>query len=218
MAARAYRPAPRPLHPERPRRDRHARQRRPSAPSAVTRGRTGRRRILAIDGTGLTAILEGQPVGYLERVSSAVTPAASSPSTASPISETCTSSWPNRRCGIVGWLVGQAADWLDLGHLDRLLDDCSPDDGYGAFCSTSASARSLTPPAGNSGPPTPHHELGLRQRLHRCTSPALAAMSARRVTVAILVAALADENAGGVRRRLDDQRRPDQRPGLGQEL
>ena len=40
----------------------------------------------------------------------------------------------HRRRGIASWLLGQAADWLHLGHLDRLLDYCSPDDkGYRAF-------------------------------------------------------------------------------------
>jgi GNAT superfamily N-acetyltransferase len=38
-----------------------------------------------------------------------------------------------RRCGIASWLLGQAADWLDLGHLDQLLYYCSPDDGYRTF-------------------------------------------------------------------------------------
>lgn len=39
-----------------------------------------------------------------------------------------------RRRGIAGWLLGQAAGWLRLGHIDRLLDYASPEDhDYIAF-------------------------------------------------------------------------------------
>lgn len=33
----------------------------------------------------------------------------------------------HRRRGIAGWLLGQAANWLQLGHIDRLLDYATPD-------------------------------------------------------------------------------------------
>lgn len=39
-----------------------------------------------------------------------------------------------RRQGVGRWLVGEAAHWLRLGHVDRLLDYCDPEDaGYLAF-------------------------------------------------------------------------------------
>ncbi|MGH8930090.1 MAG: GNAT family N-acetyltransferase [Egibacteraceae bacterium] len=40
----------------------------------------------------------------------------------------------HRRRGIASWLLGQAADWLRLGHVDRLLDYSTPEqEGYIAF-------------------------------------------------------------------------------------
>lgn len=40
----------------------------------------------------------------------------------------------HRRRGIAGWLLGQAAEWLRLGHVDRLLDYATPDESdYIAF-------------------------------------------------------------------------------------
>lgn len=39
-----------------------------------------------------------------------------------------------RRRGIASWLLGQAAQWLRLGHVDRLLDYSTPEqEGYIAF-------------------------------------------------------------------------------------
>lgn len=40
----------------------------------------------------------------------------------------------HRRRGVASWLLGQAAEWLRLGHVDRLLDYCVPDEhGCDAF-------------------------------------------------------------------------------------
>lgn len=40
----------------------------------------------------------------------------------------------HRRQGMAGWLLGEAAEWLRLGHVDRLLDYSTPEqDGYVAF-------------------------------------------------------------------------------------
>ncbi len=41
---------------------------------------------------------------------------------------------PHRRRGIASWLLGQAAGWLRLGHVDRLLGYSTPEEeGYIAF-------------------------------------------------------------------------------------
>lgn len=50
----------------------------------------------------------------------------------------------HRRQGVAGWLLGQAADWLRMGHVDRLLDYSAPEDpGYVAFL-RAAGFRELT--------------------------------------------------------------------------
>ena len=46
---------------------------------------------------------------------------------------------PYRRRGVATWLLGQAAGWLRLARVSRLLDYASPDEpdtGYRAFLAT----------------------------------------------------------------------------------
>ena len=60
----------------------------------------------------------------------------------------------HRRRGVATWLLGQAARWLELGHVDRLLDYTSLDDpaqpdgtGYRMLLAASASRSSPGPSA-----------------------------------------------------------------------
>lgn len=91
-------------------------------------------RTLGPNGTRFTAVLAGAEVGYVEvdiRRGDSGRVAASQ-------------GWadignlhvaePHRRKGIARWLVGQAADWLLLGHIARLLDYATTEhDGYLRF-------------------------------------------------------------------------------------
>jgi GNAT superfamily N-acetyltransferase len=91
-------------------------------------------RRLGVNGTRFTAVLDGAEVGYVEV-------ADLSGDTGRIVRQ---SGWADvgnlhvaedhRRRGIATWLLGQAAEWLRLGHVDRLLDYCTPEEtGYRAF-------------------------------------------------------------------------------------
>jgi GNAT superfamily N-acetyltransferase len=91
-------------------------------------------RTLGINGTRLTATLNGDVLGYLEvdtRLGDANRAVRHE-------------GWADignfhievrhRRCGIGSWLVGEAANWLRLGHIDRLLAYATPaEESYVAF-------------------------------------------------------------------------------------
>jgi len=71
---------------------------------------------------------------------------------------------PNRRQGVATWLLGQAADWLQLAHVERLLDYAWLEDrdpmgcdyaGYRAFL-PAAGFRELT-----------RNQLGWRREVHK---------------------------------------------------
>lgn len=103
---------------------------RPSAPIAgLTVGRT-----LGSNGTRFSALLDGDVLGYLEvdnnvgEVGRVVRQDGWA-----DIGNLCVGE-PHRRQGIAGWLLGQAAEWLRLGHVDRLLDYSTPEEqAYVAF-------------------------------------------------------------------------------------
>jgi ribosomal protein S18 acetylase RimI-like enzyme len=100
-------------------------------------------RTLGINGTRFTALLNGQPSGYLEVQQRSEAGRLVAQHGLADIGNLHVDP-AHRRRGIAGWLLGQAADWLHLGHLDRLLDYCSPnDEGYRAFLQH-AGFRSLT--------------------------------------------------------------------------
>jgi ribosomal protein S18 acetylase RimI-like enzyme len=81
----------------------------------------GLRRTVGLNGTRLSAILDNQIIGYVE----VEILAAGERLTRQP-------GWADvgnlhvgeefRRRKVATWLLGQAADWLDLAHVDRLLD------------------------------------------------------------------------------------------------
>lgn len=103
------------------------------APAAPIGGLTITR-TLGSAGTRLTALLHGDPVGYIE-VENRIGDAGRvlRPEGWADVGNLCVSE-PHRRRGIASWLLGQAAQWLRLGHVDRLLDYSPPDQhGYVAF-------------------------------------------------------------------------------------
>lgn len=92
------------------------------------------RRTLGVNGTRFAALHHDEMLGYLE-VDTRIGDAGR---------VTRQGAWadignlfvgePHRRHGIASWLLGQAAEWLRLGHVDRLLDYSPPEhDGYVAF-------------------------------------------------------------------------------------
>jgi GNAT superfamily N-acetyltransferase len=101
----------------------------PPALATVTLSRT-----LGINGTRFTALLDGTDVGYVEvearsgdagRIVQAHGLADVGNLQVAP---------EHRRRGIGRWLLGQAAEWLRLGHIDRLLGYCPVDEqAYLAF-------------------------------------------------------------------------------------
>ncbi len=102
--------------------------RRPAPGAGLTLART-----LGVNGTRFTALLDGRAVGYLEVQQRGDAGRLVAQHRLADIGNVHVDP-AHRRRGIAGWLLGQAADWLHLGHVDRLLDYCSPDDGgYRAF-------------------------------------------------------------------------------------
>ncbi|GAA0900741.1 hypothetical protein GCM10009557_76800 [Virgisporangium ochraceum] len=129
------------------------RLRRPAAPVA---GLTVRRTV-GSSGTRISAALDATAVGYVEvdtnldggpRVSRLGAWADVGNLWVEP---------DHRRRGIGTWLLGQAADWLDLGGVTRVLDYADAgDDGYAAFLAAAGftvltrTARGFTTGAGGS--------------------------------------------------------------------
>jgi GNAT superfamily N-acetyltransferase len=91
-------------------------------------------RTVGMNGTRLTAVLHGDALGHVEvdtrlpDVNRSVRHEGWADVGSFHVDE------PYRRRGIGRWLLGEAADWLRLGHIDRLLAYATPDqDGYAAF-------------------------------------------------------------------------------------
>jgi GNAT superfamily N-acetyltransferase len=91
-------------------------------------------RTLGVNGTRLSALLGGEVIGYVEVA----------PCTGDSARFVRHEGWADvgnlhvveahRRRGVGGWLLGRAAEWLRLGHVDRLLDYTMPqEEGYIAF-------------------------------------------------------------------------------------
>ena len=103
---------------------------RPAAPVAGL----ATRRTVGVDGTRLTAVLGGADVGYIEvdtnldagpRVARAGAWADVGNLWVEPA---------HRRRGVGTWLLGPAAEWLELGGTSRLLDYADPaEESYSAF-------------------------------------------------------------------------------------
>lgn len=91
-------------------------------------------RTVGVNGTRFTAVVDGTALGYVE--------VDTNLETANRMSRT--GDWADvgnlhvepdhRRRGIGTWLLGQAAEWLDLAGVTRLLDYTDPtEEGYSAF-------------------------------------------------------------------------------------
>lgn len=84
-------------------------------------------RTLGINGTRFSALLDGDVVGYLEvegcngDAGRAVQHHGWADLGNLHVEE------PHRRRGIASWLLGHAAEWLRLGHIDRVLGYATPD-------------------------------------------------------------------------------------------
>lgn len=91
-------------------------------------------RTLGANGTRFSAVLDSQTLGYLE-VDTSIGDAGrvARPGRWADIGNLRISA-AHRRQGIASWLLAVAADWLQLGHVDRLLTYAHPEQGaYTAF-------------------------------------------------------------------------------------
>jgi GNAT superfamily N-acetyltransferase len=101
------------------------------------------RRSVGMNGTRLSAVLGGQVIGYIEVDTLQEGQRLTRHGGWADIGNLCVAGKYRRR-GIASWLLGQAADWLHLAHVDRLLDCTSLDDpaepdktGYRMFLAVS---------------------------------------------------------------------------------
>ncbi len=81
------------------------------------------RRTVGLNGTRLSAVVDGEIIGYIEveirTEGERLTRRAGWADVGNlQVSEQF------RRCKVATWLLGQAAEWLELAHVDRLLDYC----------------------------------------------------------------------------------------------
>lgn len=91
-------------------------------------------RALGSSGTRLTAVLDGAAVGYVEVDGRHAAGGRSVQHDGWADIGNLHVAGSHRRRGVAGWLLGQAAEWLRLGHVDRVLDYADPDDeGYLTF-------------------------------------------------------------------------------------
>jgi GNAT superfamily N-acetyltransferase len=101
------------------------------------------RRSVGMNGTRLSAALGEQVIGYIEVDTLQEGQRLSRHGGWADIGNLCVAEGYRRR-GIASWLLGQAAGWLQLAHVDRLLDytplgdPAEPDEsGYRMFLSAS---------------------------------------------------------------------------------
>jgi GNAT superfamily N-acetyltransferase len=102
-------------------------------PPAPLPGLTARR-TLGINGTRITAVMDGSEVGYIEVDTNLdAGPRVSRVGAWADVGNLWVEP-AHRRRRIGGWLVGQAAAWLELGSATRLLDYAGQEeDSYAAF-------------------------------------------------------------------------------------
>jgi GNAT superfamily N-acetyltransferase len=115
---------------------------RPAAPVAGL----ALRRSVGINGTRLSAVLGDGVIGYIEVETLAAGERLPRRGGWADIGNLRVTE-PYRRRGVATWLLGQAADWLDLGQVARLLDYASLDEpgdaGHRSFLAA-AGFRELT--------------------------------------------------------------------------
>jgi GNAT superfamily N-acetyltransferase len=101
------------------------------------------RRTLGINGTRISAVLEGTAIGYIEVADRDENPRTLRTRGWADIGNLEVSP-PHNRSDIGVWLLAQAADWLELGEVTRLLSYADTDDLDEAKFLTSAGFRVLT--------------------------------------------------------------------------
>jgi len=79
------------------------------------------RRTVGLNGTRLSAVLDGEIVGYIEVEIRTEGERLSRQAAWADVGNLHVRE-PFRRRKVATWLLGQAADWLELAHVDRLLD------------------------------------------------------------------------------------------------
>jgi GNAT superfamily N-acetyltransferase len=79
------------------------------------------RRTVGLSGTRLSAVLDGEVIGYIEVENLAQGGRLARQAVWADVGNLHVSAQYRRR-KIATWLLGRAADWLDLAHVDRLLD------------------------------------------------------------------------------------------------
>jgi GNAT superfamily N-acetyltransferase len=85
------------------------------------------RRSVGMNGTRLSADLGGQMIGYIEVDTLQEGQRLSRHGGWADVGNLCVAGTYRRR-GVATWLLGQAAGWLQLAHVDRVLDYTSLDD------------------------------------------------------------------------------------------
>jgi GNAT superfamily N-acetyltransferase len=81
------------------------------------------RRTVGLNGTRLSAILNGEVIGYIEVEIRAEGERLARQAGWADVGNLHVSGQFRRR-KVATWLLGNAADWLELAHVDRLLDYC----------------------------------------------------------------------------------------------
>jgi GNAT superfamily N-acetyltransferase len=79
------------------------------------------RRSVGLNGTRLSAVLDGEVIGYIEVEIRAEAERIARQAAWADVGNLRVSEQYRRR-KVATWLLGQAADWLELAHVDRLLD------------------------------------------------------------------------------------------------
>jgi GNAT superfamily N-acetyltransferase len=79
------------------------------------------RRTVGLNGTRLSAVLDGEVIGYIEVEVRAEGERLARQAAWADVGNLRISEQYRRR-KVATWLLGQAADWLELAHVDRLLD------------------------------------------------------------------------------------------------
>ncbi len=92
----------------------------PRSVSAPIAGLTASRS-LGINGTRFSAVLDQDVIGYIEVEAADAGERSPRHGRWADVGNLTVSAGYRRR-GVATWLLGQAADWLRLGHVDRLLD------------------------------------------------------------------------------------------------
>jgi GNAT superfamily N-acetyltransferase len=102
------------------------------------------RRSVGVNGTRLTAVLGGEPIGFVEIDTSLEEPSRLPRHDGWADIGNLHVGEAYRRRGVGSWLVGHAGDWLRLARVGRVLDYGFPEDEAGTAFLTGLGFRELT--------------------------------------------------------------------------